>query len=348
MQKVQRVKVDHQAMGKQAQRLTKGLSRLVVGQEGAIREIATAYQTHETEMGDPSLPACSMLFLGPTGSGKTRIVEALAECMVMDPSAIIKIACGEYQYGHNISKLIGAPPGYLGHNETRALLAQDRLNQYHTETVKISFLLFDEIEKASDELWDLMLNILDKATLTLGNNDKVDFSRTMIFCTGNAGAKELEANLQPDFGFSVPSTTDDPNFQNKSERIVLKAARRIFTTEFLNRFDKVIPFNALSKDELAKVFDLEFAYVTSRRAALKAKLNLSPTARKFLVEKGTANPRWGARGIKRVVERYIAASIANLIASDQYSGEFDIVFSEATQNLEFYTIRSVQTMSRTA
>ncbi len=145
-------------------------------------------------MNPPGRPIGNFLFLGPTGSGKTRIVEATAEALLKNPRAVIKIDCAEFQHSHEIAKLIGSPPGYLGHRETHPLLSQEVLNQYHTDTIKLSFVLFDEIEKASDALWNLLLGILDKATLTLGDNRKVDFSRAMIFMTSNLGASEMSSH----------------------------------------------------------------------------------------------------------------------------------------------------------
>ncbi len=155
-------------------------------------------------MNAPGRPIGNFLFLGPTGTGKTRIVEAASECLVKNPRAVIKIDCGEFQHSHEIAKLIGSPPGYLGHRETHPLLSQEVLNQYHTDKCKVSFVLFDEIEKASDALWNLLLGILDKATLTLGDNRKVDFSRAMIFMTSNVGAAEMSAILNPKVGFCTP------------------------------------------------------------------------------------------------------------------------------------------------
>src|SRR6202011_4869368 len=156
----------------------------------------------------PGRPVGNLLFLGPTGSGKTRVVEAMAEALFGDAHACIKIDCAEFQHSHEIAKLIGSPPGYLGHRETHPLLSQEALNQHHTEAVKLSFVLFDEIEKASDAVWNLLLGILDKATLTLGDNRKVDFSRTMIFMTSNVGAAEMSGILNPRMGFFTPKQAE--------------------------------------------------------------------------------------------------------------------------------------------
>src|SRR5437868_12376670 len=187
--------------GRDAEKLELDLRKRIVGQDEAIQQIINIYQTHLAGMSSPGRPIGNLLFLGPTGSGKTRMVEAAAESLVGDARAVIKIDCAEFQHSHEIAKLIGSPPGYLGHRETHPLLSQEVLNQYHTDKIKLSFVLFDEIEKASDALWNLLLGVLDKATLTLGDNRRVDFSSAMIFMTSNLGAAEMGNLLRPSLGF---------------------------------------------------------------------------------------------------------------------------------------------------
>src|SRR5271166_4559408 len=201
--------LDPTKTGRQAEDLENNLRRLIVGQEEAIHQIVSAYQTHLAGLCPMGRPIGNFLFLGPTGSGKTRIVEATAESLLKNSRAVIKIDCAEFQHSHEIAKLIGSPPGYLGHRETHALLSQEALNQHHTDKVKLSFVLFDEIEKASDALWNLLLGILEKATLTLGDNRRVDFSRAMIFMTSNLGAAEMDAILHPRLGFHMDCSGDD-------------------------------------------------------------------------------------------------------------------------------------------
>src|SRR5829696_3017260 len=230
------VALDPTKTGREAEYLEQALNRNIVGQDEAIQQIVNIYQMHLTGMNPPARPIGNFLFLGPTGSGKTRIVEATAEALVKNPRAVIKIDCAEFQHSHEIAKLIGSPPGYLGHRETHPLLSQEVLNQYHTDTTKISFVLFDEIEKASDALWNLLLGILDKATLTLGDNRKVDFSRAMIFMTSNLGASEMSALMSPKLGFGVrevlrsrESGEIDDDLKNKIAKVGVEAARRKFT-----------------------------------------------------------------------------------------------------------------------
>src|SRR5499433_4216109 len=195
-------KLDPTQTGQDAERLYTDLHKRIVGQDDAISQIVNVYQTYLAGMNSPGRPVGNFLFLGPTGSGKTRMVEATSESLVGDARAVIKVDCAEFQHSHEIAKLIGSPPGYLGHRETHPLLSQEVLNQYQTEKMKLSFVLFDEIEKASDALWNLLLGILDKATLTLGDNRRVDFSRALIFMTSNLGASEMGSIMRPNLGFA--------------------------------------------------------------------------------------------------------------------------------------------------
>src|ERR1700719_3070227 len=240
------VPLDPSRTGREAEALETNLRRMIVGQDEAIQQIVNIYQMYLTGMTPPSRPIGNFLFLGPTGSGKTRIVEATFEALVKNARAVIKIDCAEFQHSHEIGKLIGSPPGYLGHRETHPLLSQEVLNQYHTETIKLSFVLFDEIEKASDALWNLLLGILDKGTLTLGDNRKVDFSRALIFMTSNLGATEMSALMNPRLGFNAGETSRQSQIGTLDEKLSAKigrsgvdAARRKFTPEFINRLDKI-------------------------------------------------------------------------------------------------------------
>src|ERR1700732_4566386 len=196
--------LDATVTGSKAKDLETQLRRLVIGQEEAIHEIVSTYQTYLAGLSPEGRPIGNFLFLGPTGTGKTRAVEATAEALLGNPRAVIKIDCGEFQHSHEIAKLIGSPPGYLGHRETQALLSQEALNQYHTDEIKLSLVLFDEIEKASDALWNLLLGILDKGILTLGDNRRVDFSASMVFLTSNLGAAEMSSLCEPRLGFHAP------------------------------------------------------------------------------------------------------------------------------------------------
>src|SRR2546427_6709205 len=247
--------LDPMQTGQEAGKLDSNLRKRIVGQDEAISQIVNVYQTHLAGMSSPGRPIGNLLFLGPTGSGKTRLVEAVAESLLGDARAVVKIDCAEFQHSHAIAKLIGSPHGYLGHRETHPLLSQEVLNQYHTDKMKLSFVLFDEIEKASDSLWNLLLGVLDKATLTLGDNRRVDFSRALIFMTSNLGASEMGSLLRPNMGFAAAEVQKlresgqvDEDLKGKISRIGVEAARRKFTPEFMNRIDKTVVFRPLGQE----------------------------------------------------------------------------------------------------
>jgi len=329
------VPLDPTRTGREAEALETNLRRMIVGQDEAIQQIVNIYQMYLTGMTPPSRPIGNFLFLGPTGSGKTRIVEATSEALVKNARAVIKIDCAEFQHSHEIAKLIGSPPGYLGHRETHPLLSQEVLNQYHTETIKLSFVLFDEIEKASDALWNLLLGILDKGTLTLGDNRKVDFSRALIFMTSNLGASEMSALMNPRLGFNASETsrqsqngTMDDKLSAKIGRSGIDAARRKFTPEFINRLDKIVTFKPLGTTELKKILDIELNMVQQRifnTAPEKSFVfKASDGAKEFLLQEGT-DLKYGARHLKRAIERLLVQPMSNLIATDQVRGG-DCVF----------------------
>jgi ATP-dependent Clp protease ATP-binding subunit ClpB len=315
--------LDSTRTGRQAKELENKLHHLVVGQDEAIHQIVRTYQTHVAGLSPAGRPIGNFLFLGPTGSGKTRIVEATAECLLKNPRAVIKIDCAEFQHSHEIAKLIGSPPGYLGHRETHALLSQEALNQHHTDKIKLSFVLFDEIEKASDALWNLLLGILDKATLTLGDNRKVDFSAAMVFLTSNLGAAEMSSLVSPRLGFHVPSSDETGGNSKLSARISsvgIAAARRKFTPEFINRLDNIVVFKSLGNEELRRIVDIELEMVQQRIQTATANkpflVNVTDTAREFLLAEGT-DCRYGARPLKRAIERLLVQPLSNLLASEQ-------------------------------
>jgi ATP-dependent Clp protease ATP-binding subunit ClpA len=320
-------RLDPVQCGSEAEKLNANLHKRIIGQDDAIDQIVNIYQTFLAGMNTPGRPIGNFLFLGPTGTGKTRLVEALAESMVADARAVIKIDCAEFQHSHEIAKLIGSPPGYLGHRETHPMLSQEMLNQFHTDRFKVSFLLFDEIEKASDALWNLLLGILDKATLTLGDNRRVDFSRAMIFMTSNLGASEMSSIISPKLGFGVAEVERqqaageiDSALQGKLTRSGMEAARRKFTPEFMNRLDRVVVFNPLGAGELKKILNIELSLLQQRifnsAQTTPFVFNLTEPAKDYLLREGT-DLKYGARHLKRTMERTLVHPLSNLIASGQ-------------------------------
>jgi ATP-dependent Clp protease ATP-binding subunit ClpA len=323
-------KLDPTQTGQDAEKLYTDLHKRIIGQNEAIDHIVNIYQMYLAGMNGPGRPIGNFLFLGPTGSGKTRLVEATAESLIGDARAMIKIDCAEFQHSHEIAKLIGSPPGYLGHRETHPLLSQEVLNQYQTEKVKLSFVLFDEIEKASDALWNLLLGILDKATLTLGDNRRVDFSRTLIFMTSNLGATEMGSILRPNLGFAASEIEKlhgtgqmDEGTSEKISRAGIEAARRKFTPEFMNRIDKVVVFKPLGQSELRKILGLELNILQQRifnsSTTTPFVFTLSEPAKDHLLAEGT-DMKYGARHLKRAIDRALVQPMSNLIATQQVRG----------------------------
>src|ERR1700691_1736254 len=255
-----------------------GLRRKIVGQDEAVQAVVDLYQVFRAGLNSPGRPVGNLLFVGPTGAGKTRVGE---------PRAVIKVDCAEFQHSHEIAKLIGSPPGYLGHRETHPMITQEALAQYHTEKLKISFLLFNEIEKASDALWQLLLGILDKATLTLGDNRRVDLSQPMIFMTSNLGGGEITELMTGGMGFAptVPPETR-PRVGEKVEKSATEAAKRKFAPEFMNRIDKIVVFHPLRSEQLEQILEIELGMVQQRvleTAKGRFLFRVTSAAREFLL-----------------------------------------------------------------
>jgi ATP-dependent Clp protease ATP-binding subunit ClpB len=295
------------------------LRRKIVGQDEAVQALSDLYQVFCAGLHSPAHPVGNLLFLGPTGSGKTRIVEAAAEILFGDSRALIKVDCAEFQHSHEIAKLIGSPPGYLGHRETHPLITQEALAKSHTEQLKLSFLLFDEIEKASDSLWQLLLGILDKATLTLGDNRRVDLSQTIIFMTSNLGGAAISELITGGMGFVQPIDKPVHRLEEKVEHAAIEAARRKFSPEFINRIDKLVVFHPLKPDELDEVLEIELGQVQKRVLDSTTRpflFRVTSEGRQFLLEEGT-DQRYGARHLKRAIERYLVYPLSRLLATAQ-------------------------------
>jgi len=303
----------------EAENFENELRRRIVGQDRAIRQLTRVYQAHLAGLSAPGRPLANLLLLGPTGSGKTRLVEAAAEALFGEPR-VLKIDCAEFQHSHDISKLIGSPPGYVGHRDTQPMITQEALEQHYTEKVKISIVLFDEIEKASDSLWQLLLGILDKATLTLGDNRRVDLSRSLIFLTSNLGSHEMTRLVSGGLGYTGARRDEDADLDQKIYRVAVEAARRKFSPEFMNRIDRVIVFRTLKQEHLDKILDIELEHVQRRiissAVGRQFVFHCAPSARDFLLQEGT-DSRFGARHLKRSIERHLVFPLSNLLATGQ-------------------------------
>jgi ATP-dependent Clp protease ATP-binding subunit ClpA len=324
----QSILLDPERKSPRAKEFEDKLSGLIVGQERAVRRLSGLFQIYLAGMNNPSRPIGTMLFLGPTGSGKTRVVEAASEVLFGEPHTVVKIDCAEFQHSHEIAKLIGSPPGYLGHRETSPMLTQENLDKAHTDDTKLTFVLFDEIEKASDSLWQLLLGILDKATLTLGDNRRVDFSRTVVIMTSNLGAREMSDMISGGIGFAPTKTgsaPEDDEIDTKIYRTALEAAKRKFSPEFMNRIDKVVVFRSLKEHHLRQILDIELGSVQDRiteSAGTKFIFECTDAAKEFLLGEGI-DLKYGARHLKRSIERFLVYPLSNLVATQQVeTGDF--------------------------
>jgi ATP-dependent Clp protease ATP-binding subunit ClpB len=324
----------------EAEALERALRSRVIGQDRAIRQLTRVYQVYLAGLSAPGRPLANLLLLGPTGSGKTRLVEAAAEALFGDSRAVVKIDCSEFQHSHEIAKLVGSPPGYLGHRDTHPMITQEVLEKHYTENVKISLVLFDEIEKASDSLWQLLLGILDKATLTLGDNRRVDFSRSLIFLTSNLGSQEMTKLMSGGLGYMAGPHEEDAELDQKIYRTAVDAARRKFSPEFMNRIDKAIVFRRLKREDLETILNIELKHVQQRMLSATGgqefEFQCTDAARDFLLQEGT-DSIYGARHLKRAIERHVVFPLANLIATGQV-GVGDVVtidHNSATSKLMF-------------
>ena len=322
------------------------LSSFIVGQERAVRRMSGLFQIYLAGMNNPARPVGTLLFLGPTGSGKTRVVEAAAQVLFGEPHAVVKIDCAEFQHSHEIAKLIGSPPGYLGHRETSPMLTQENLDKAHTEDTKLTFVLFDEIEKASDALWQLLLGILDKATLTLGDNRRVDFSKTVVIMTSNLGAREMSEMISGGIGFAptkAQKNSDDNEIDTKIYRTALEAAKRKFSPEFMNRIDKVVVFRSLKEHHLRQILDIELRGVQERitdSAGTKFVFECTEKAREFLLGEGI-DLKYGARHLKRAIERFLVYPLSNLVATEQVeTGDLVMIDFDEEQTKLIFTKQS--------
>jgi len=294
------------------------LNELLVGQPEAIETIVPYVQMHQAGLSPEGRPIGVVLLLGPTGTGKTRTVEALAEILHGSSKNVLKIDCGEFQMEHEVAKLIGAPPGYLGHRETQPLFTQARINAVASEQSDISLLLFDEIEKAAPSLTRLMLGILDKASVRLGDNSTVNLERCLIFLTSNLGAKAIQRANMPDFGFEAMVGPEQAEDTARVHKIAMSAVRKKFSPEFVNRIDSVITYKPLGRDAYDAILDQilgNFGRLIHNRLGYRAfRLQCTPAGRKLLLDTGTS-VEYGARELKRTVQRNFIQPVAALVAA---------------------------------
>lgn len=307
-----------------AEELAQQLGSRLVGQSHAIAEIVPYVQMYRAGLGPEGRPAGVFLLLGPTGTGKTRTVEALAEVLHGSEKSLVRVDCGEFQMEHEVAKLIGAPPGYLGHRETPPMLTQQKLGAVTSEGSNLSLVLFDEIEKAAPSMTRLLLSVLDKAVLRLGDNTSVNFERTLIFLTSNLGAPAMRKEVQPDFGFCAALPPSDGATLRKLSSIGTGAVKRKFAPEFVNRIDGVITYQPLDADALEAILDQQIGalerHIAERLGERAFRLELEPSARKFLLAQGTSS-EYGARELKRIILRKLTQPLAAMVEANRIPPE---------------------------
>src|SRR5215831_405374 len=300
--------------------LGRALGRRIIGQPGATQSIIPYVYMHQAGLTPEGRPAGVFLLLGPTGTGKTKTIEALAEILHGSEKNVLKVDCGEFQMEHEVAKLIGAPPGYLGHRETQPMLTQQKLNAVTSEKCNLSLVLFDEIEKAAPSMTRLLLGVLDKAILRLGDNSTVNFEKSLVFLTSNLGAREMMREINPDFGFQSVKAAQRSDLTSKLQNIALVAVRKRFSPEFVNRIDCIITYQPLTQESLSAILDKQItdlqSHVNTRLGNRSFVLDVPVEARQFLLEKGTS-PEYGARELNRTIHRHLTQPLATLVASNQ-------------------------------
>jgi ATP-dependent Clp protease ATP-binding subunit ClpA/CheY-like chemotaxis protein len=325
--------------------LTTILSQKVVGQPAATRVIVPYIQMFQAGLAPEGRPVGVFLLLGPTGTGKTKTVEALAEILHGTEKNVLKVDCGEFQMEHEVAKLIGAPPGYLGHRETQPVLTQQKLNAVTSEKCSLSLVLFDEIEKAAPSMTRLLLGVLDKGLLRLGDNSTVNFEKSLVFLTSNLGAREMMREINPDFGFQSVKQTDPENLTTKLQNIALVAVRKRFSPEFVNRIDCIITYQPLTSESLSAILDKQIAdlqnHVNTRLGNRSFVLEVPPEARQFLLERGTS-AEYGARELNRTIHRHLTQPLATLVATNQVNpgSRVRVEVGDGTEKLNLRTLES--------
>lgn len=323
----------------QADQLVRRLSAKVVGQDSVFQQIVPYLEMHWSGLAPEGRPIGVFLLLGPTGTGKTRTVEVFAEVLHGRSKKYLRVDCGEYQLEHQVSRLIGAPPGYIGHQETKPVLTQAALSAITTPECDVSLILFDEVEKAAQSLTTLLLGVLDKASLQMGDNAIVNLERCLIFMTSNLGAREMMSEMNPGFGFLQGERRDEADLAGKLQGIAMNAVRKRFSPEFINRIDAVLTYQALSPETLAKILGLQIdelrRHVKTKLGALGFEIEVTEPARELLIRLGVTS-EYGARELQRTVYRRLTQPLATLVAKQQIEpgSVVRIGLREGTEELE--------------
>jgi ATP-dependent Clp protease ATP-binding subunit ClpC len=318
------VKLDESKVPDEVQKLEEYLRSKVIGQDRAIKQFVRAYEVFLSEMKHPDRPLGVLLFLGPTGVGKTRLVEVFAEYLWKSKDALIKLNCAEFQAAHEISKVIGAPPGYVGHkevkeNDDKQIFTKTRIEKYWNQGPKFTPILFDEIEKAHSAFHKLLLGIFDRGELTTGHNEKIDFRNTLIVMTSNLGAKDVNSFLgDRRYGFQTTSSQTSDQVDQEIYKISKEAVKSFFDPEIVNRIDRTVVFRPLNSDDLGKILNIELDRIQERIIAANKIiiLDVSQRAKNCLLSEGTSK-EYGARELSRTIERLLVSKLTRAFSTRQ-------------------------------
>lgn len=333
----------------EVEKLQTALLSKIIGQERAIKQVVNGYIPTTVNMQREGKPLGVYLFLGPTGVGKSETVKQFARFLLGRETAITKIDCTEFKQSHESAKLLGAPPGYVGHGSTPPRLSQRKIDEHQTETKKVNIILFDEIEKADDHLFDVIMSILGDGVLTLGDNSTTDFSRSFIFLTSNLGSHEIRKLLRGDgMGFQKMEKSIE-GMDDAIYRVSKKAAEKKWRPEFINRIDKIVVYRPLTEISLRIILNNELRDLQwrIRQSPFKGwnvdskepqperrdvKFQVSTKAKDFLLKEGTSET-YGARELNRAIDRFVAIPLASLISSGQvaHGDNVRIDYSEGTE-----------------
>lgn len=314
------------------------LAQKVVGQSAATKAIVPYVYMYQSGLAPEGRPAGVFLLLGPTGTGKTKTVEAIAELLHGDEKKILKIDCGEFQMEHETAKLVGAPPGYLGHRETTPLLTQQQLTEVTSHDCDLALVLFDEIEKAAHSITKLLLGILDKGILRLGDNTTVDFEKSLIFFTSNLGAREMMKEINPNIGFQSATPKSQTDLTTRLESIALGAVRKRFSPEFVNRIDAVVTYNPLDAEAIEIILEHDLRalqdHVNLRLGDRYFSIEITQGAKQFLLSKGISR-EYGARELKRTIHRQLTQPLATMVARGEIlpGAQVSVSVNDANESL---------------
>jgi len=314
-----------QAEGKRLMNMGKDLKGKVIGQDEAIVKIVKAIQRNRAGLKDPNRPIGTFIFLGPTGVGKTQLAKVLTTYLFDNLDSLIRIDMSEYMEKFAVSRLVGAPPGYVGYEEGGQLTEKVRRKPY-------SVVLLDEIEKAHPDVFNILLQLMDEGRLTDSLGRNVDFKNTIIIMTSNIGSRQLK-DFGRGVGFSTAKTAEEENEHTKY--VIQKALKKAFAPEFLNRIDDVVVFNQLEKKHIHSIIDIEIDGLYKRVESLNYKLKISPAAKDFIAEKGY-DPQFGARPLKRAIQKYLEDEMAEIIikASISEGDTISVGFDKKNEKLQ--------------